>query len=306
MHAIFKLSDSCEVLVFSGPDEPSPRRLKKLSQNSGNKQGGHNFSHFTALKPFKRNMNKDTLLADKGHLLNLAEVASKEKSSTWPSPTKVHPRKQDMNNVRSEFIDDKGSSNKRSRLSIPTSPSRNNRYAHKQSHMQSKATRRAGSKSPTLPPQESYRGADSPVHEKTCRRIEENEQFIIDLLSRNQPHHDHCYTTIFGKKRGIESVQFSSESSDEEEDKTDDDSDVDVGEDVSFFDKAALCMGITPILEIKNLTIDKDTPIVCCEEIVDNGHEDTELHSGQSKYYIKYTTCNEVRGVYWNLPVCPD
>lgn len=34
----------------------------------------------------------------------------------------------------------------------------------------------------------------------TQKIIRENEQFILDLLSRNQPYHDHSYTTIFGSK----------------------------------------------------------------------------------------------------------
>ncbi|GAB1606618.1 zinc finger protein 37 homolog [Argonauta hians] len=45
---------------------------------------------------------------------------------------------------------------------------------------------------------------EEPLPKDAARRIKENEQLIIDLLNRTQPYLDHCYTTIFGKKRGIE------------------------------------------------------------------------------------------------------
>lgn len=43
------------------------------------------------------------------------------------------------------------------------------------------------------------------------QQIKANELFIIDLLNKNQPHHDHCYTTIFGKKRALETGPLDSE-----------------------------------------------------------------------------------------------
>jgi hypothetical protein len=57
--------------------------------------------------------------------------------------------------------------------------------------------------------------------EETERRLEENEQFIIDLLSRTQPHHDHSYTTIFGKKKSFNSIEFLSASDEEIEEEDD-------------------------------------------------------------------------------------
>jgi HEAT repeat protein len=47
---------------------------------------------------------------------------------------------------------------------------------------------------------------DNVVEEKESK-IEENEQFIIDLLSKTQPHHDHSYTTVFGKRKNTEQVE---------------------------------------------------------------------------------------------------
>lgn len=55
-----------------------------------------------------------------------------------------------------------------------------------------------------------------PSNQPTCmeypedvdrHKIEENEQFIIELLSKTQPHHDHCYTTIFGQRTNSEQVE---------------------------------------------------------------------------------------------------
>ncbi|XP_064621560.1 uncharacterized protein LOC135484220 [Lineus longissimus] len=50
----------------------------------------------------------------------------------------------------------------------------------------------------------------------TDKCIAVNDQFIIDLLTRSQPHHDHCYTTIFGKRRGAEMMHYEIESSEDE------------------------------------------------------------------------------------------
>jgi hypothetical protein len=52
----------------------------------------------------------------------------------------------------------------------------------------------------------------------TDKCIAVNDQFIIDLLSRSQPHHDHCYTTIFGKRRGAEMMHYEIETSEDESD----------------------------------------------------------------------------------------
>ncbi len=49
----------------------------------------------------------------------------------------------------------------------------------------------------------------------TQKRIEENEQFIVDLLARSQPYHDHCYTTVFGKRKAIDHVHLELDSDDD-------------------------------------------------------------------------------------------
>ncbi len=53
------------------------------------------------------------------------------------------------------------------------------------------------------------------VQQDTEKTIAENEQFILDILSHRQPYHDHSYTTIFGKRRGIETIQLDAETLDE-------------------------------------------------------------------------------------------
>ncbi len=53
------------------------------------------------------------------------------------------------------------------------------------------------------------------VKQDTEKTIAENEQFILDILSSRQPYHDHSYTTIFGKRRGIETIQLDAETLDE-------------------------------------------------------------------------------------------
>ena len=52
--------------------------------------------------------------------------------------------------------------------------------------------------------------------EMTQQSMEDGQQFIIELLGRQQPHHDHSYTSIFGKKGGIETMHHDIETSEEE------------------------------------------------------------------------------------------
>lgn len=128
-------------------------------------------------------------------------------------------------------------------------------------------------------------------HDDTERRMVENEQFIIDLLNRTQPHHDHCYTTIFGKKRGIDDIVFTSASDDEEEDEDD------VGDYIRAYGKKIIHpdKGVEPILCLGNVSVMDEltgtgtdeaskTIIVCAEEIIDDLlPEDYEGHNGQRK-----------------------
>ncbi|KAK3092888.1 hypothetical protein FSP39_008434 [Pinctada imbricata] len=134
------------------------------------------------------------------------------------------------------------------------------------------------------------KGSDAPTSSKTFigkrriesqkqksekQRIAENEQFIIDLLSRNQPHHDHSYTTIFGRKRGHEDV--------EDDSATDD---VDSGPDLTARygsrvihqhkqSEPILCLGNVSVMdELSSSGASTDeaskTIIVCAEEIIDD------------------------------------
>ncbi len=45
--------------------------------------------------------------------------------------------------------------------------------------------------------------------------VAHNEQFVVDVLNRQQPFHDHSYTTVFGKRVGIETLQLDSETLDQ-------------------------------------------------------------------------------------------
>lgn len=53
---------------------------------------------------------------------------------------------------------------------------------------------------------EDFKPEEKKTPDESKRKIEENEQFIIELLSKTQPHHDHGYTTIFGKRKNSEHV----------------------------------------------------------------------------------------------------
>lgn len=57
---------------------------------------------------------------------------------------------------------------------------------------------------------------EKPLDANVKYKIEENEQFIIELLSKTQPHHDHGYTTIFGKRLNTEQVDILLDMADDE------------------------------------------------------------------------------------------
>lgn len=50
-------------------------------------------------------------------------------------------------------------------------------------------------------------GHNKKTSDESDRKIEDNEQFIIELLSKTQPHHDHGYTTVFGKRNNPDHVE---------------------------------------------------------------------------------------------------
>ncbi|XP_055957111.1 B-cell lymphoma 6 protein homolog isoform X2 [Patella vulgata] len=109
------------------------------------------------------------------------------------------------------------------------------------------------------------------------RRIEENEQFIIDLLNRTQPHHDHCYTTIFGKKRGIETISLNT--ADEE----DGNSKKEVtNNEITTYSRSGK---LEPILSLPAVRSTIDMPMVCGEEVVGNSlSDDEDKHDGLKPY----------------------
>ena len=53
------------------------------------------------------------------------------------------------------------------------------------------------------------------VKKEAEKTIAHNEKFVLDLLSKAQPFHDHSYTTVFGKRHGIETLQLDAETLDE-------------------------------------------------------------------------------------------
>ncbi|KAL3872693.1 hypothetical protein ACJMK2_035902 [Sinanodonta woodiana] len=135
---------------------------------------------------------------------------------------------------------------------------------------------------------------DTSDQDNTVKRIEENEQFIIDLLSRTQPHHDHCYTTIFGKRKGIDKMHFDLDSSENEEEDH-----MDVGNS-SYNPIQNIITGLPeeeetlknkndkrhPILFLRHRSPDENVPMVSKEEIISEStsEEEYDAHSGQKPY----------------------
>ena len=147
-------------------------------------------------------------------------------------------------------------------------------------------------------PSEIDKDTDATGNDEAERRIEENEQFIIDLLSKTQPHHDHNYTTIFGRRRGSEIIHHLMDESDEEQQEISASANT-----VVYLDKKGnkAKRKAKPILFLRHRSPNENVPMVSKEEIITeyNTESDTEedelarltaphanLHTGQSEYIV--------------------
>ncbi|XP_076099625.1 uncharacterized protein LOC143069069 isoform X1 [Mytilus galloprovincialis] len=141
--------------------------------------------------------------------------------------------------------------------------------------------------------------SDNYCREETERRLEENEQLIIELLSRTQPHHDHSYTTVFGRKKSFYMREFIGEAEEEVEVEDEDNLKFYCGREIIRPKRNAepiLCLGNVSVMdELSGYGHDEasKTIIVCSEEIVGDRSESPSLfenpviskgHSGQRPY----------------------
>ena len=266
IYAVFLWIMSYCVCVSDGSIKKK-RSATNLSSPS-TKKTVNSVTRFTALKPCKR-LGLKPVSANKDHSENNAFLSYEE--------------------VKENSLKRR----KRSQFDSPNKKSVAKRYAHKKSVLSGAHTGKSGSKSKHLTTQKAQRNGETAESDNislpavTERRIEENEQFIIELLSRTQPHHDHCYTTIFGKKRGIENISMDSDSSSDEDD---DSSIIDVGGNVSYIDPIRSGKPPKPIL-LYNVAPppNTQTPMVSAEEIInpndDSSESEEEGHTGESKHY---------------------
>lgn len=284
------------VVYFALSELTSKKKRPVAEPNNKQKKGTLSKSQtFTALKPSKMGNSQVSLEIDTSHIKT--EPTDKDSESFDFSPDQSKPDDgKDENNITSVRKD---------------SPKKNmtKRYAHKQlqnvkdknrNYLKSKSKARKADSGKQKPDSDS----DS-LNEETERRIEENEQFIIDLLSRTQPHHDHCYTTMFGKKPGIETlhvrmhIQLGLEHDG-------DNSLIDV-------DNNNFRYGIPPSPSRKHGTVrpikylDNRLPtcggeilIVCAEEIVNNGvKSDSETESDENSVRYNYSKLILAQGIIY-------
>lgn len=112
--------------------------------------------------------------------------------------------------------------------------------------------------------------------EENEKRIEENEQFIIELLSKTQPHHDHSYTTIFGKRKNTDYIWTMLKNMGEEYDvekinpNTVLNSSVKKGVTLYCTENKHSSKKPTPILFLRHRSPDENVPMVSKEEIIDD------------------------------------
>ncbi|XP_069114977.1 uncharacterized protein [Argopecten irradians] len=257
-------------LVFQA--EPIHVRNKRVSVLASKKKSGVKRTKFTALKPRDGNNSDSEEQISKKTILREA-LLGKEKSFDLECEEMA------------EFSDDDEYEN------IISTPSKRGRLSQKQANIQQpKSAAHQGLRGKSYGKKSEEEESELTEQDETERRMEENEQFIIDLLSRNQPHHDHCYTTIFGKKRGIDDIVLHDASDEETEEDNDDH--------LRAYKKRIICpeKGVEPILCLGNVSVMDEltgtgtdeaskTIIVCSEEIIDDLlPDDYEGHNGQRPY----------------------
>ncbi|XP_064603080.1 zinc finger protein 37 homolog isoform X2 [Liolophura sinensis] len=249
--------------------EPLPARKRRLAEAAvlhKRKRKG-----ITSAKNKVKRNTPEIYVLPKGRLVNLSELANHSpEDSESPSKRRRKFMKQGKDNSENASpekhrSDDFESHTRKKTKNIDSTKG-------KQTVKQRGANNKKGSQ-----PDSTTKGS---LPDETERRIEENEQFIIDLLTRNQPHRDHCYTTIFGKKRGIDAVHLEMDSSDDE------DGTVDVGDSNSYYGNfiEQLRKPVEPVLLFRRIPGEEGTPMVCCEEIVGGEEEEEEGHSGEKPY----------------------
>ncbi|XP_071079684.1 uncharacterized protein [Haliotis cracherodii] len=276
-------------LAEAAKKRKTPTQNTTSSSPGKAKKSASPIAKFTALKPSRKTVSDP-----------------KCKPSNSPASKAKSHSKTDNFNRNSEEEEVKENSLKRKKTNRAISPNKKDmarRYAHKKSTLQTVGADSGNQKDTksgaTKVKKEKLKGkhgssgekgegseneSDDNLHEETERRIEENEQFIIDLLSRTQPHHDHCYTTIFGKKRGIETMHFDLESSGEEENGV-----IDVCDNGS--EDSEKRKSTKPIMLLQ-LPAVAELPMVSMEEVVnesegsnsDEDDEDGEGHNGEKPY----------------------
>lgn len=152
----------------------------------------------------------------------------------------------------------------------------------------------ASSKSVLLVNEDELKFGNTQVVDKTAKAEEENrvsekdivkkidennEEFVLDSLKNTHPHHDHCYTTISGKKCLFETCSVYSDNEEDHSSNHSEDIDID-----STFDSKPLL----PILELNFCS--EDIPLVACEEILDSSllteDADTLGHCGHSMFFF--------------------
>lgn len=159
--------------------------------------------------------------------------------------------------------------------------------------------------------------------EENEKRIEENEQFIIELLSKTQPHHDHCYTTIFGKRKNTDYIWTMLKNMGDEQDVE--------TINLNFTKQMALRKGVplfctetkyqeqkpTPILFLRHRSPDENVPMVSKEEIIDDLIKaaettdqggvldmDNTLSSGESKLFLSLFLFLLRAGYWFCICIC--
>ena len=249
-------------------------------------------ANYTVLK--SRKSKEITVVPHKGRLISFSDLAESQKAAMAEEQGGRRSQRQQQAVIKTESPPESSAKHKKK---IP-SPIKHNivkkfanktvtvkKTARKTNHVSAQSALRVVPQGP---------GRPAVKAQDTDRRIEENEQFIIDLLSRSQPHHDHCYTTIFGKKRGIETMHWEIDTSEEEDEdvvsrtsalkvgKSGSPESYDEGENTSPSPPTVLPFG-----RLSRIPVAPDgTPLISQEEIVSQDKDSFSQHSQMERKLI--------------------
>ncbi len=202
---IFVCSETAETVA----QKKAKKKLKEWAAASGTPDPYRHAPQsgtFTSMKPIEKSISRRS-----------DDVVDDEYVPSTASDTNEDPSSDaDMDD---DVIGEKGRPGRKRRRGRPAKKPLSRRFTHKKSHTVSRPRAAFQEEQVDVEMMGEIEREIVLGEEQVKNEIEEtiahNEQFIMDILHSKQPYHDHCYTSLLGKRQGIETLQLDSESLDE-------------------------------------------------------------------------------------------